>query len=772
MGDQIEISIPEQQQVVSPHCSVCRGAKQVQAAGAPPTPCGACFGTGRTARSIRPVPVRYPLEDLPEIEAGQFAAAIDRWNSDNPDGLQLIACDAAGEDFETRNPVAENPAWVEFSWDQMMLLVQGVQLVENIPAKAEMVQLAGNKMPKKDNYSTKSEIKCLKRDFSGKKIESGEKSPCEPARMVQKASQENIDERPERKHINSGDPGDAGIPVPGRHDGGGTPRRSEDRGAVPGGAPCPDGGAQKSDTVPKSDFLTAPPADGRVTGAIMKSLAERFLKGGRIPLRQFVEQAWPIIEPATTFKANYHIDAICEYLEAVTDRDFRKLIINIPPRYGKSIVVSVFWPAWTWTFQPWHRFMFASYSGSLSTKHSVDRRRLMEDKWYRERWGHVFTFARDQNLKTEYENSKRGHMIATSFGGTASGKGGHTLVTDDPISPEQAESKPHRDAAHRFWDKTWTGRLDDKKAGAMVVVEHRLHPQDMTGHLKSQGGGSWKILELQAKADKRTTIILPKSKRTIVREPGAILWPEREGEKELLDQRQAMGERAYLAQYQQRPTVAAGNIFKRIWWGRYKKSEIPGSKLRIWYWDTASKKKEHNDFWVGLLFRLTDEGIYIERRYKRKMTYPEGRKTVLECWGGHMADALLIEDKSSGQELLNDLKESEDTSRLPIIASKPAGDKVSRANAVSPSVEAGTVYLPEGSADAQWVEDFIETLAAFPGAAHDDDVDAFSGGMLYLRGKSGGPSVGTTYNPEEARQRAGMGKFGIGGIFGRRRWGR
>src|SRR5581483_7851191 len=132
-------------------------------------------------------------------------------------------------------------------------------------------------------------------------------------------------------------------------------------------------------------------------------------------------------------------------LQAVLTGQIRRLVINVPPRMMKSIECTVLFPAWTWIQRPQLRFITASYSASLSIKHSVDRRSVIESGWYQKAWSKRFKMASDQNQKSEFLNSERGHMIATSVGGTATGKGGDILIVDDPVDPQQALSDTERE---------------------------------------------------------------------------------------------------------------------------------------------------------------------------------------------------------------------------------------------------------------------------------------------------------------------------------------
>jgi hypothetical protein len=278
-------------------------------------------------------------------------------------------------------------------------------------------------------------------------------------------------------------------------------------------------------------------------------------------LPEFVRAAWPVLEPETPYLSNWHIDAVSEHLEAVTAGQITRLLVNMPPRYGKSNLITIMWPVWEWIRRPETRWLFASYSGSLSVKHSVDRRAIIRSDWYQERWGHRVKIADDANLKTEFMNTRRGVMVATSVGGGATGRGGDRVVVDDPHNPLQAESDVQRRSAVTFFDRTLSNRLNDKRKGAIVVVMQRLHEEDVSGRCLELG---YTHLKLPAEAKGRTVVAFP-SGREVVREDGELLWPEREGPKEIADAKAAMGSYAYAGQYDQEPSPPGGGLFRREW---------------------------------------------------------------------------------------------------------------------------------------------------------------------------------------------------------------
>ena len=463
----------------------------------------------------------------------------------------------------------------------------------------------------------------------------------------------------------------------------------------------------------------------------------------RRSLSYYTKQAWTVIEPGTEYLHNWHVDAISEHLTAVSQGQIKRLLINMPPRYMKSISVSVMWPTWSWIERPSSRWIFASYSQSLSTKHSVDRRTMVQSDWYRQNWGAAFRLTGDQNIKTEYQNDKRGVMVATSVGGTATGKGGDFIIVDDPHNPKEAQSDVQREAAITFFDQTLSTRLDNKKNGAIVVVMQRLHERDLSGHIMERGG--YEHLCLPAEAEKKTVIHFPISLKEIVRKEGDLLWPEREGPEEVAAQKIAMGSYAYAGQYQQRPAPAEGGILKRYWWRFWS---YPGQKLppvtlkgadgalinieavplpekfdkQAQSWDMAFKDTKHSAYVVGQAWASIKADRYLLDQVRDKMDFPAtviAVKRFAEKWPH--AIAKWVEDKANGSAVIATLKR-EISGLIPI---NPEGGKEARAHAVSAQIESGNVFLPH-PAIAPWVWDFIEECAAFPNGQYADQVDSMS----------------------------------------------
>lgn len=465
-------------------------------------------------------------------------------------------------------------------------------------------------------------------------------------------------------------------------------------------------------------------------------------------LRHFVRQAWHVVEPFSPFKSNWHLDAIAEHLEAVESGEIRNLLVTMPPRMGKSLTISVFYPAWRWIAAPGMRFLYASYSQDLATDHSLATRRVIESDWYQERWGDRFILAGDANLKTRFENDQRGARVATSVGGVVTGRGGDRIIVDDPHNVREAESEAIRQATLTWWDQAMSTRLNDPKTGARVVVMQRVHDADLAGHLIEQGG--YVHLNLPMEYEPETVNFTGFGTRDPRTEAGELLAPDRVGPDEVADLKVRLGSRAYAGQFQQRPTPREGGTFKRHWWQRY--SDLPKLAKVEQYLDSAFKTGVGNDFSVIATWGTDGQGnLYVIDVWRRRVEYPD---LMQACHVEHAEHArrattvsLVIEDKASGQSAIQTLSrplpiESGATlPRLPVIAQPVAAgeSKEARAEGVSPMVEARRVFLPEA---ASWVDDFIEEHAAFPAGAHDDQVDTtsmaiarlgrFRGGMTWV----------------------------------------
>ena len=455
------------------------------------------------------------------------------------------------------------------------------------------------------------------------------------------------------------------------------------------------------------------------------------VRAATLHLRDFIRQAWHVIEPETIYQGNWHIDAACEHLEAARRREIRNLLITMPPRMMKSLTVSVFFPAWDLIQSPGDRFLYASYSQELATEHSVATRRVIESDWYQERWGHRVKIARGSNLKTRFETTKMGVRASTSVDGTATGKGADFLVVDDPHNVKDAESDVQRQAALDWWDKVMSSRFNDPMTGVRIIVMQRVHEQDLAGHVLEQGGYTHLNLpmEYEAKRDVWTGFGEP-DPRT---HEGELLSPKRIGPAEVADLKVRLGSSAYAGQYQQRPSPAVGGILKRTWWGYYDADFTPELVYTTQGVDTANKKGQENDYSAIMTMAAGADGnFYILDLWRGKLEFPALKRKVRSHYTLWMPDEVAVEDTAAGTGIIQSVADDElvaasspnmpNLPPMPVVAWTPGTqDKVRRVNGIAPYVEAGRVMLPRGRA---FVDAFVTEAADFPKAPHDDQVDA------------------------------------------------
>jgi predicted phage terminase large subunit-like protein len=512
-------------------------------------------------------------------------------------------------------------------------------------------------------------------------------------------------------------------------------------------------------------------------------------------LATFIREAWPVLQPARPMVWSWHYDLLCEYLTLVKDRMVRRLLINVPPRTAKSTIATICFPCWVWATEPGHTFLCASYSRELSTEHSVARRNLIMSPWYQQRWGKRFSLASDQNLKTQFDNNQRGQMIATSVGATATGKGGDTLIVDDPLSADQALSDAERKTANDWFDGTLRSRLNHPASGAMVVIMQRLHELDLTGFLLASEGvaprreaceplfnaegaeghrgkpnpgpdlppslpprssapsalkqghaaaacevaDKWTHLKLPLEAEEDERWEYPISHQVHVREKGEILQPERFTPAVVA----ALKSRSliYAGQYQQRPAPLEGNLIKRQQVRYYggidpltgqADEPLPAAfDLQFLSADCSFKDRDSSDF-----VAIGRIGVKGRKRYLLNVLNAHLGMSATEAHirrerEGRSISAILIEDKANGSAVIECLRRN-----VPgVVPVNPQGGKLARFMAAAPEWEAGDWYVDRNAA---WTEPLIQQLTSFPNAAHDDMADMMSQASIWLQTRGGG----------------------------------
>jgi len=421
----------------------------------------------------------------------------------------------------------------------------------------------------------------------------------------------------------------------------------------------------------------------------------------------FIAKAFKTVSPNTEYLHNWHLDLICEKLAEIRAGNITHLIINIPPRNLKSICVNVAWPAWLLGQDPSIRIMSSSYSQSLSNKHSQDCRLIMNSTWYQELfpWTQI---SKGENQKSKFVTTKRGFRFSTSTGGTATGEGGDILIIDDPQNPSKINSKKYREKTIEWFEQTFVSRLNNKKTGAIIIVMQRLHAEDLCGYLLEHKRDQWDLLKLPAIQDESS---------------GLTLHPEREDIAALNKVKLELGEYNFSAQYQQEPVPNKGSMIQKSWLKYYSKDKRMNFQQIIQSWDTAIKAKDEHDYSVGITIGIHNNNYYLLDILRDKFEFPELMRNVEKFAIKWKPQAILVEDKSSGQSLIQSLKD-----KLPIIAIKPKFDNITRFATHTPLFETGKIFLDP---DASWKLALEQELLSFPKSAHDDQIDALSQALSY-----------------------------------------
>lgn len=461
-------------------------------------------------------------------------------------------------------------------------------------------------------------------------------------------------------------------------------------------------------------------------------------------LLEFTRQAFHIIEPGVQFKSNWHLEAICDHLEAVSTGEIQNLICNIPPGCMKSILVSVMWPSWEWCKRPELRYMGASYGSDLAIRDAMKCRDIILSEWYQRNWPDT-VIRQGADQKTKFELTAGGWRMATSVGGRATGEHPDRKIVDDPLSAAQADSDAERESANTWFDRTLSTRGESRGARTVVVMQ-RLHEHDVTGHILADLHGYEHLcLPMKYEGNRAKTSIGWEDPRTV---QGSLLWPEMFPKESVTKLERLLGEYGTAGQLQQRPAPAGGGILKtdhfRLW---PHDRELPVIEYVVQAYDTAYTEKTTNDpsafqTW-GVFEHSGKRGALLLDCWADHLTFPELLGKMIDEWHsvygktdkrkGKKADILLVEAKASGLSLIQSLRQS----NLPAIAYNPTSDKISRAHQAAPILELDCLWVPESGKEpgkpVTWARDFIKELTLFPNGQHDDQCDVFSMVMIYLR---------------------------------------
>jgi len=439
----------------------------------------------------------------------------------------------------------------------------------------------------------------------------------------------------------------------------------------------------------------------------------------------FVRKVFAELCPGDEFLPNWHLDAIAYQLERIAGGDTRRLIVTMPPRHLKSIMISIAWVAWWLGKAPEMQFVCLSYSNELAAKLGRDCRQVMLSPWYRA----LFPETVLRKLtETELETTQGGGRLASSVNGTVTGRGGGVIIIDDPMKADDAMSPVKRAEVIDWARGTLITRLNDKRTDSIILVMQRLHEDDLAGHLLGMGG--WDHLNLPAVAKEREEIGLVGG-RVHIRNPGDVLHPEREPRETLAEIQRELGAHNYSAQYLQAPVPADGTLVKKEWLRRYEAApeKRPGDII-VQSWDTASKEGVLNDHSVCITALVRLNTVYILDVFKRQLDFPALLRQVQMQAERFSPDILLIEDAASGQQLIQMLEQSPLSGVPRPIARKAEVDKKTRMSACCAQIERGELILPK---DDHWLAEFECEILAFPNGKHDDQADALSQLLAWVR---------------------------------------
>lgn len=514
---------------------------------------------------------------------------------------------------------------------------------------------------------------------------------------------------------------------------------------------------------------------------------ERELAGRQEKLRledsliDFVEGAWSSIDPSTYQKC-WAIDGLCEHLEAVTKGQIKRLLINQPPRTGKTTITSICWPAWTWARRkktywsgPQVRFLCGSYGQKLSLENSNKTRRLIQSPWYQKRWGSTVRIRDDMNSKEQFDLIAGGSRIAASVGGSLLGLGGDILEVDDPHNLEDVESAVGLETARNWFAEFRSTRMNDPKQSALVVNMQRLNDDDISGVItKGEDYPDWVHFMIPMEHDPRRHCVTVlkwddagepeetwEDPRT---QPNELMWPERIGPKELEALKRELGPYMASGRLQQSPAPIGGGIIQEEWWQDWPAEIYPACDYVLASLDTAYTEKEENDAsaltiwgvfrdtsgnpkvillyaWEGRL-ELHDLVLSMGAVCSTAEIPKEQRPKILEILNkGTLeitdiprlpVDKLIIEAKASGISVAQELGRLYGNSGLfgiELIDPTKWGDKIARMYAVQPIFADEMVYAP----DKQYADMVINQVSKFPKTKLKDLSDSTSLAIRYLR---------------------------------------
>jgi predicted phage terminase large subunit-like protein len=430
----------------------------------------------------------------------------------------------------------------------------------------------------------------------------------------------------------------------------------------------------------------------------------------------FVHKCVQTLNPGAQFLPNWHIDAIDFRLRQIMDGTTTRLIVNMPPRYLKSTIVSVAFSAFLLGHFPRRRIICISYGNELAAKHAADFRAIVESEWYRKTFPKM-RIKRSTDL--EVNTTLGGFRKTTTVNAALTGFGGDCFIIDDPQKADDALSEALRNSVNQWVLNTLMSRLDNKQTSAIILVMQRVHLQDLTGYL-TENSDEWTVLSLPAIAE-ADELVQVGEETYHRRRVGEALHPEHESSPTLGRLRTQLGPSIFSAQYQQSPVPLGGAIIKRKWLRYYDR--LP-DRDKVWQVllsiDAASKTGPQNDWTVATVWYVINNQYYLAHLVRDRFEYPDLRQTMIELANHFRPTVVLIEDASAGTALAQELQTAGhwNVELIPVDR-----DKVTRLYVQQYKFSAGLVLFPK---DAPYMPMLERELLMFPQFKTDDIVDSIS----------------------------------------------
>jgi len=427
-----------------------------------------------------------------------------------------------------------------------------------------------------------------------------------------------------------------------------------------------------------------------------------------------------------TYKFGAHLKRLGNLLMGVEIGSHDRIAVSMAPRFGKSQMISIYYPAWYLGKHPDHKVIVASHTADLAVDMARKVRNLMQTAEYRRIFPEV-NIAADAKAAGKWNTNKGGEYYATGVGGALAGRGGHLIIVDDPLSEQDIKSgnTDSLDTTYEWFRAGLRTRL--MPGGKICILHTRWHQRDLIGRLLKDGalnedGDQYEMFEFPAILNEGS-------------ENEKSLWPEQWPIEALQRTKASMPAWQWNAQYQQNPTAQESAIIKKDWIQWWPSEDPPACDFLIQSFDTALTTKERSDYSVCQTWGVfkNDDGVdnlILLNCVKGKWEFPELKQMALDQYRDWEPDSVIVEAKASGQPLIDEMRRS----GLFVQDFSPGKgqDKIARVNAVSDMFSSGQVWFPE----TRWASEVVDELLAFPAGEHDDAVDALT--LALIRARKGG----------------------------------